>query len=197
MARVTARERIIDTAMRLFSRRGYAAVGLNEIVERSGAPKGSLYHHFPGGKTEIAAAAMRQGAAMFVAELSAALRAAPDVAAAIGQIGRILAGWLEQSAFRDGCPITAVTVEMSAYDETVRLACRDGYAAWTALLEEALAREGLAAAEAQSLSCWIVASIEGGIVLTRAHASRAPLLQVIAELERTIAARVAAAGGRG
>ena len=58
----STRDQIIDTASALLERQGYAATGLNQIVRESGAPKGSLYHYFPGGKDEIAVESLQQGA---------------------------------------------------------------------------------------------------------------------------------------
>ena len=52
------KDNLVQTAMRLFRRRGYASIGLQEILQESGAPKGSLYHYFPEGKVSLGAAAV-------------------------------------------------------------------------------------------------------------------------------------------
>ncbi|MEO0912916.1 MAG: TetR/AcrR family transcriptional regulator, partial [Pseudomonadota bacterium] len=52
----TTREKLIFAATDHFRRKGYAAAGLTEILEAAGVPKGSLYHHFPGGKPDLALA---------------------------------------------------------------------------------------------------------------------------------------------
>ena len=54
----SSRDAFVSSTAKLLRRQGYAATGLNEIVARSGAPRGSLYFHFPGGKQELALAAM-------------------------------------------------------------------------------------------------------------------------------------------
>ena len=54
----SSRERLLDSAVDLLQRQGYRGTGLNELLERSGAPRGSLYHYFPGGKEQIGAEAI-------------------------------------------------------------------------------------------------------------------------------------------
>lgn len=184
----SVRERIVDKTMRLFSRRGYAAVGLNEIVQKSKAPKGSLYHYFPGGKEELAVAAMQRGAALFLGTLAETLAAEGGTAKAILNFGGRLAGWMEESRFRDGSTLTAVTVEMAGQAEAVRQACADGYASWEAAFAEALTAEGLAPARARDLATWIVASMDGATVLARAKADAAPIRIVMGQVAEAVQA---------
>ncbi len=184
---LTARERIVDMAMRLFSRRGYAAVGLNEILDKSGAPKGSLYYYFPGGKEELAAAAVKRGADLFVATVEEIVAAAPSTAQAVRRVGRTLAQWMEQSKFRDGSPITAVTLEMAPSVESLRLACEDGYGAWQDVMAAALRRDGIPAARARDLAAWIAASLEGALILARAEASSRAILTVTKLMSEAVA----------
>jgi TetR/AcrR family transcriptional regulator, lmrAB and yxaGH operons repressor len=184
---LTARERIVDMAMRLFSRRGYAAVGLNEILDKSGAPKGSLYYYFPGGKEELAAAAVKRGADLFVATVEEIVAAAPSAAHAVRRIGRTLAHWMEHSKFRDGSPIAAVTLEMAPSVESLRLACEDGYGAWQDVMAAALRRDGIPAARARDLAAWIAASLEGALILARAEASSRAILTVTKLMSEAVA----------
>lgn len=183
---LSVRERIVDKTMRLFSRRGYAAVGLNEIVEKSKAPKGSLYHYFPGGKEELAAAAMEHGAGIFLDTLAETLASEGGTAKAIRHFAGRLAGWMEGSRFRDGSPLTAVTVEMAGEAEAVRRACADGYAAWEAAFAVALEGEGLGAERARDLATWIVASMDGATVLARAKADATPIRVVMTQVAEAV-----------
>src|ERR1700684_2874733 len=64
------RQPIINTAVTLFRRQGYSRTGLNEIVDVSGAPKGSLYHYFPLGKSSIAVAAVKEAGVRVAATLA-------------------------------------------------------------------------------------------------------------------------------
>ena len=189
----TARERLVDTAMRLFGRRGYAAIGLNEILDKSGAPKGSLYHYFPEGKEALAVAALAHGSALFLATLDEALSASRSAAEAVRRIGGTLAGWMEGSKFRDGSPATAVTVEMAAISPAIRAECQAGFTAWQARIAVALTRDGVPAAEARALALWTVASLEGAMVLARAEASAQPIRSVTRLLVERLEAAVRAA----
>src|ERR1017187_8508667 len=90
---------IVRAAATLCRRNGYAATGINEIVEVSGAPKGSLYHYFPGGKDEIAEAAVRFAGAGVVATLEKLEQEHATAAAMIAAYCTLLAGWMAKSGF--------------------------------------------------------------------------------------------------
>lgn len=180
------RDRFIEMTARLMSRRGYAAVGLNEIVEKSGAPKGSLYHHFPRGKTELAAAAVAWSAERFAATVAEAIAASPSVAAGLRRTAETLAGWMETSGFRDGSPLTIVAVETGAHDETLRQACAAGYALTTGRIAAALEGEGCRPAEAADLADWAVAALEGAVTLARVRQSAEPLRRLGRLLQRSL-----------
>ena len=114
----SSREAFIDTTAKLLRRRGYAASGLNEIVARSGAPKGSLYFHFPGGKEELAIAAMEHagGAAASGHRRSCSPRVRTSARRSPRSSTRSPAG-LQASGFRDGCPIATVALETASESE--------------------------------------------------------------------------------
>lgn len=171
---------------RLMSRRGYAAVGLNEIVAKSGAPKGSLYHHFPEGKEQLAAEAVAWSAGQFAATLEQEIARAASMAEAIGNVVETVAGWMERSGFKDGSPITIVAVETGAFVEKLRLACSAGYEAWTDLLAQGLQSEGKGAQEAADLALWAVGSVEGAIILSRTQKSAEPLRRIGRLLQRSL-----------
>src|SRR3954467_10507810 len=112
-----SRERLLDSAVDLLQRQGYHGTGLNELLERSEAPRGSLYHYFPGGKEQIGAEAIAragdQPAAAGV-HLAAAvvrlLRARPSVADAVEALAGLLAAGLEASDFERGCPVATTAL---------------------------------------------------------------------------------------
>ena len=179
------RDRFVVMTAKLMSRRGYAGVGLNEIVEKSGAPKGSLYHYFPEGKEQLAAAAVTWAADSFLATLTEEIVAAGSAADAIQTLVLRIAGWMEDSDFKDGSPLTIVAVETGAFVESLRLACQTGYQAWSDLLADQLRRDGKPAKEASDLALWAVASLEGAIVLARTQHSAEPLRRIGKLLQRS------------
>src|SRR5712672_2190580 len=96
------RRPIVDAAVTLFRRQGYAGTGLNDIVDASDAPKGSLYHYFPAGKASIAVAAVEEAGrrvAETTSKLASEARSTGDLVRAHA---RLLSGWMLKSGFRDG-----------------------------------------------------------------------------------------------
>jgi TetR/AcrR family transcriptional repressor of lmrAB and yxaGH operons len=182
----TTRERFVIMTARLMSRRGYAAVGLNEIVDKSGAPKGSLYHFFPKGKEQLAAAAVDWAAERFLHTLAEAIDTAGSAADAVGALAAQIALWMEESGCKDGSPLTIVAVETGAFVEPLRLACQRGYQAWADALADQLRRDGKPAKEASDLALWAVASLEGAIVLARTQHSAEPLRRIGRLLQRAL-----------
>lgn len=173
---------IIDAAVTLFRRQGYAGTGLNDIVDLSGAPKGSLYHYFPAGKASIAVAAVEeagQRVAETLAELAATARSTGDLLKAHA---RLLAGWMRKSGYRDGCPITTVLLELAPEDRAVADAGRRAYAARLAVITEKLIDDGVAPARAPRLATLCVSALQGALVQSRVDRSGAPLEIAAAEL---------------
>lgn len=168
------------------SRRGYAAVGLNEIVAKSGAPKGSLYHFFPEGKEQLAAAALDWAAECFQVTLTEAIRRKGNAADAVAALATQFGVWMEQSQFQDGSPLTIVAVETGAFSEPLRLACQRGYQAAADALADQLRRDGKPAKAASDLALWAVASLEGAIVLARTQHSIEPFRRIGPLLQRAL-----------
>ena len=110
------RERMIRTASRLFRRQGYASTSLSEVVEKSQAPRGSIYHHFPGGKEELA----REAIALAARGVQRQIRQLAGSAREPGQLVRLLfsafSHALEKSDFREGCPLATLALGWSVSD---------------------------------------------------------------------------------
>src|SRR4051794_22611266 len=76
-----ARQRMIESAAVLFRERGVLGTSFTDVVEHSGAPRGSIYHHFRGGKMQLAEEATRWAGEFIVAGAVAALGEDDPVAA--------------------------------------------------------------------------------------------------------------------
>ena len=176
------RDAIVDAAVALFRRQGFSGTGLADIVEGSGAPKGSLYHYFPDGKASIAEAAVRE-AGRRVAET---VRKLADQASTARELlvahARLLAGWMEQSGFRDGCPITTVLLEMAPGHPAVTAAGRQSYAARTQVMAERLRADGLSARRSERLAILCVATLQGALIQARVEKSSVAILAAAEEL---------------
>ena len=172
------REALVSTAVRLFRRQGYAATGLGQLLEESGAPRGSLYHYFPGGKADIGAAAVEhagQQVAEMIADLAARHRSAAGFAKAYV---RRYARWMEESAFRSGCPIATTLLERAPDDEAIRAAGLAAITGWIDAIAEVFRRDGTGAKRARSEAEALVSGLEGALVLARVTRSTAPILNV-------------------
>lgn len=184
--RTDTRQRMLDTAAGLFQTQGYHATGLTQLTTAGSAPKGSLYFHFPGGKEQLAAEAVRLSGERTGALLQAVLDDAPDPATAIDRAVGALAAFLAESDFQRGCPLATVALDAAAASEPIREACVDGYASWHRILAGYLATQGLSEDRADELATIVLAAIEGGLLLARTRRDLAPLHAVAAHLHTTL-----------
>ncbi|HSG88294.1 MAG TPA: TetR/AcrR family transcriptional regulator [Pseudomonadales bacterium] len=178
------RDRLLQTAVRLFRQQGYAATGLAEILAKSGAPRGSLYHHFPGGKEAVGAAAVALAGATVTQTLRQLLERTDSGAAFVTAYGALLAQWVAASDFRDGCPIATTLLETTPRSEAIAAAGAAAFEAWTALIARAFARDGLDADAAHAHALLVVAGVEGALLLARVTRSTAPVESVARSLAR-------------
>ncbi|WP_206785189.1 TetR/AcrR family transcriptional regulator [Amycolatopsis sp. MtRt-6] len=184
--RTDTRQRMLDTAADLFQTQGYHATGLTQLTTAGGAPKGSLYFHFPGGKEQLAAEAVRLSSERTGTLLEAILGDAPDPATGIDRTIDALAGFLTASDFQRGCPIATVALDAAAASDPIREACVDGYSSWHGILTGYLAGQGLSGERADELATIVLASIEGGLLLARTRRDLAPLRAVATHLHATL-----------
>lgn len=180
------KQKLVAATGTLLRRQGFHATGLSDIVEESGAPRGSLYFYFPGGKDELATAALEAEGLKWRERVEAVVAAAPDLGTAITNIVDLLADDLEASKFLHGCPVAAVALESTS--EPVRKAIVRHYAAWEKGIVDHLVRLGIAAAPAKQLAVVALSSIEGALLLARVQRSKAPLLTVGKALRAMVAA---------
>lgn len=173
---------IVNAAIRLFRQNGYSATGLNDIVAASGAPKGSVYHYFPDGKASIAAAAVTEAGQRVLATLNGIAEKHHSAGALLVAHAKLLGHWLQESEFRDGCPITTVLLEMAPQNRNVTVAGRHAFAARNTLLSDMLMADGWTAAEAERMALLSTCALQGALVQARIDRSARPLEQVAAGL---------------
>jgi TetR/AcrR family transcriptional regulator, lmrAB and yxaGH operons repressor len=169
-----ARSRLIRVASALFRQRGYDGVGLTEILEASGAPKGSFYHHFPGGKEQLGEASMAYAGEQIGAFIDTAMADAPDFPAGIRRFIGGIAEWFERSGFAEGCPVTAIVLATVPQSQPLAQAARTVLDGWRRRLSEHASRFGtpLSPAGAELL----LMLVEGAWILGRVRQSKEPLL---------------------
>ena len=153
--------------MELFRRQGYNGTSLSQVTAAAGAPTGSLYHHFKGGKDELTAAVLEESGVAYGQLLEAIWDAESDPVAAVTAFFEGAAVVLEESDFIDPCPIGTVAREVASTNDALRRAALGAFQEWMAAVRVRLIAAGIGPTEADELSVALVASIEGGFVLGR------------------------------
>lgn len=181
------RQRLVRTTGRLLRQQGYAATGLNQVIAVSDAPKGSLYFHFPGGKEELAAAAVEHFAGRITAALDKGLANAPTVGEAVTQFFDDYIDHVERTEFRDGCAVATVALDEAHTHPLLASAATDAFTTWTGRIAEALVAEGRAPDEAAGLATLVIATIEGALVMAKGQQSVEPLVRTRDTLRAVLA----------
>ena len=179
----SSREKMISSTALLLREQGLTGTSFGDVIEHSGAPRGSIYHHFPDGKAELVQEAVRFAGRLCRANIESAGDDAP-----VAVLRALVATWrttLESSDFRAGCPVVAVAVEADQTAE-LRVATAETFAEWQILLTSLLRHNGIPAARAQRLASLTVAAIEGAVVICRAQRSTQALDEIADELEETL-----------
>jgi AcrR family transcriptional regulator len=169
------RDRIVETSAELFRLQGYNATGVKQIVTAAEAPFGSLYHHFPGGKEELGAEAVRTSGAIYALLIPAVFDPAPDVVTAVRDFFAGAAAHLAETDYADACPIATVALEVSSTSETMREACAEVFESWIEAGADRYEQAGVTRAKARELTIAMVCALEGAFVLARALRSTEPL----------------------
>ncbi|MGC0362265.1 TetR/AcrR family transcriptional repressor of lmrAB and yxaGH operons [Rhodococcus sp. 27YEA15] len=180
MAEAGARERMIRSAVELISRNGVDATSFSDVIKHSGAPRGSIYHHFPGGKTELMVAAVRAAGAIITRRIAAAgsTGTPADIIDSVGDIWRLN---LTRSDFAIGCPIIAGGLARSS-EPAVAEAAAEVLTGWQALIESQLEAAGSPHPRARAMANLTITSVEGAVAVCQTIRSMEPLEQVIGSL---------------
>lgn len=180
------RERLIAAMADALQRRGLHGVGVAEVLARAGAPKGVLYHHFPGGKSELAVAAIHATVARLGAALDRLAAAASDPADALRTWLADAAARLERSGFEQGCPLATVALETTAEDVEIRSALAQAFATVRGRLAAVLSVAGLPPARAQPVAALVVAAYEGALMQARVAGDTRPMTDTAHALVRLL-----------
>ncbi|WP_233515374.1 TetR/AcrR family transcriptional regulator [Marinitenerispora sediminis] len=181
------RDRIVQVTARLLQRQGYEGTGIKQIASESRATLGSVYHFFPGGKQELAAAAIRHGDQEFADLLRSALDSEDDPGKALVACTRELAAGLRDSDWTDGCPVTATALETIGRAPDIQLACAQAIEHWQDLVAGKLLACGFAADTARELASTVVSTLEGAELSAQVARSEEPLHTAGRHLARLVA----------
>jgi AcrR family transcriptional regulator len=172
---------VISTAL-LIRERGAHSTAISDVLEHSGAPRGSAYHHFPGGRTQLLCEAVDYAAAY----TSARIATAEDSLAAVEIIVDGFRSQLLESDYRAGCPVVAVAVE--ADNEPVLARAAAAFGQWTDVIQQRLESDGVTPPRAEEIAMLLLTSIEGAIVVARSTRDVKPLDLVHRQLRAIVAA---------
>lgn len=183
----SARERMVVSAALLIRERGAHPTAIADVLAHSGAPRGSAYHYFPGGRTQLLCEAVDYAGEFMAAHLG---RASSGLDAIDG-LFEYYRDELQRSDFRAGCPVVAVAVEAGDPDKPEQSAAvRDRAAAvfarWRQVIAELLTADGVSAARARELAVLVLSSFEGALVIARAGRDLEPVEAVHAQLRSLI-----------
>ena len=173
-----ARRKMIESAVTLLAMRGLQGTSFGDVLERSGAPRGSIYHHFPEGKDQLIDAAIELAGDRALGVLDAVEGAPPiEVTRYFLDLWRQV---LVRSNLRAGCAVLAVTVATDSPDLLDHAASI--FRAWRGRLAELYERGGIGPPAAIRLATTVVAASEGAVVVSRAERSLEPFELVVEQL---------------
>ena len=185
--RGNVRQKMVDGASEVLARRGLHATAFSEVLALTGTSRGSIYHHFPGGKAELIEAVLDHCSARVDEQLQA-LHGQPAEAVVRGALA-IWRGMLVRNDCESGCAVAAVTV--AADSSRLLQDCRQAFEQWTTTLASALQAGGLAPAPARAMATLLIAGVQGALLLSRAQGDLAPYDAVAEQLRRQLAAPAA------
>lgn len=170
------RERMVISAAMLIRERGAHATAISDVLTHSGAPRGSAYHYFPGGRTQLLCEAVDYAGDFVAAAIDRAARG-------VDLLDTLVALYRQQlldSDYRAGCPVAAVAVEAGEPEDRDKTAPVIERAAavfdrWTVLIAQRLAADGIAGDRAEELAVLMTSALEGAILLARVRRDLQPL----------------------
>jgi TetR/AcrR family transcriptional regulator, lmrAB and yxaGH operons repressor len=184
---MTKSEKTLDTRARLVSAmqmalasKGFHGIGLNEILANADAPKGVMYHHFPGGKAELALAAIDASTNTMLHQLTVGMKKFDQPADAIAYWFEGAIKNLSLQKYELGCPLATVALETVASDIDLRQAIADSFSRIRTTLADGLEVAGLT--NCKPLAALVVSAFEGGLMQARVAQSPKPLHDALAAL---------------
>jgi AcrR family transcriptional regulator len=171
------KERLLRAGERLFRAQGYSGTGLKQLAAEAQAPWSSMYHFFPDGKEQLAEEVIRYGGELYAQMIRQCFAAYPDPRDAVAAMFSGEAKILRSSGFRNGCPVASVALDVASTTDKVRKPCAEVFGSWIDTLAEGIAATGMAEETATDLASYILAALEGAIILSRTSKSVKPLEQ--------------------
>jgi TetR/AcrR family transcriptional regulator, lmrAB and yxaGH operons repressor len=175
---------LLNGARQLLAEKGYAGMELRDVAERGKAPRGSIYHHFPGGKAELArAAAELEGTT--IRDLIERSLEERGLKRTLSMFGEIFRRRVADHPERIGCPVAAAALARPE-DPALAAAATAAFQSWERPIAAALRDEGVSARDAESFAGLVVSTVEGALLRARAAGSQDPLDSAVAGLGQAL-----------
>jgi len=188
-SRRDGRERLLNGARKLLAEKGYAGMELRDVAARGQAPRGSIYHHFPGGKSQLAAEAAELEGTEIRALIESSL-AQRGLAATLELFGESFRRRVKDKPEHLGCPVAAAALARPE-DPALAAAATRAFQSWEAPIAAALREEGVGAKAAEDFAGLVISTVEGALIRARAAADQAPLDTAVAGLQQALQALLA------
>ncbi len=178
------RKRLLNGARKLLAEKGYAGMELRDVAEVGRAPRGSIYHHFPGGKRQLAVEAAELEGVEIRAGIERSLRER-GLGETLTMFGEIFRRRVKDRPERLGCPVAAAALARPE-DPALAAAATAAFLSWEAPIAAALEEEGVSPKDATTFAGLVVSTIEGALIRARAAGDEAPLKSAVAGLHRAL-----------
>jgi AcrR family transcriptional regulator len=178
------RVRLLNGARKLLAEKGYAGMELRDVAEQGKAPRGSIYHHFPGGKRQLAVEAATLEGTEIRAMIERSL-AELGVRGTLAGFGEIFRRRVTEHPERIGCPVAAAALARPE-DPALAAAATAAFHSWEEPIAGALRSEGVSAKDAETFAGLVVSTVEGALIRARAAGDPGPLDSAIAGLEQAL-----------
>jgi AcrR family transcriptional regulator len=165
---------MLQAAEALTREGGFKAAGIKQVVARSRTPIGSVYHHFPKGKVQLAAEALRLHGGKARTLLESMFTLDQPVASRVLTLFRTAARGFDESGRNRGCAIGAVTLDLADSDTELRAVCNESFDGWVDTIAQHLPWQSQKAR--RSFAEMVVTSLEGAFIVSRARQSGKPFL---------------------
>jgi TetR/AcrR family transcriptional repressor of lmrAB and yxaGH operons len=177
---------MIHAASELFGQRGYHATAFSDVIEGSGAPRGSIYFHFPGGKHELAQEATALAGDEIEVTVAEAATRADDPGSLIRVLAEGMVQRLEASDYKHGCSIATMVLELAPYDEELTVEFDKVFARWRGALVGCFETWGIAPDSGVVLADLVMSGFEGALILSRAARSPEPFWRTVDALVKAV-----------
>lgn len=176
MTELTTRDRLVGATADLFRVGGYHATSVKAIVERAKAPFGSMYHHFPGGKEELGAAAITTSGLAYGDLIDVFFGDdVTDLVEAINAFFAAAAWTLTETDYADACPIATVALEVASTNDDLRQATKAVFDDWVTRASARFVQHGISADQAPHLARTTIMLLEGAFLLCRTGRTTEPM----------------------